>query len=69
MIITMHEDSDGGFEMWVGLEGSDPRADAFGFMVGQGETREAAIEDGTREMARALGEFKTLELARAEWPR
>lgn len=66
MILTVHEDPHGGFNVWAGLEGSDPRADAFGFIVGTGETREEAIREATQTIARAIGELRSLENMRKE---
>jgi hypothetical protein len=66
MILTVHDDPHGGVNVWAGLEGSDPRADAFGFIIGTGETRDDAINDALRSIARAVGELKQLEEMRKE---
>lgn len=55
LVITRARDgAPGDWSVWVTLDDHDPLEDAFGFVVGRGETRDDAIADAVVELEAAV---------------
>jgi hypothetical protein len=48
---------DSEWEVWIGLDGEDPEDCPFGFLVGIGPTKQAAIADAIKDLQTAVNDL------------
>lgn len=57
LLIVSEGDAD--WHVWMSLEDHDPLDDAFGFIIGSGETRDAAVADAVASLEAATARLQS----------
>jgi len=55
---SVHVRYEDGWQVWITLDGHDPIEDAFGFIVGTGDTRDEAVAAAVKDLEAAIEELQ-----------
>jgi hypothetical protein len=56
--LLIHEETGDDWQVWISLDDHDPLNDPFGFIIGTGKTRDAAVADAVRDLEAILEQLQ-----------